>query len=162
MTALATAGGTAVVQAAGTDAWTGVRQQVARWFGRGNPQREHAELERLEQTAGELEAARPTEVERVRIRQESAWQGRIEALLESLEDGERARIADELRTLLVQQTSHSSVSAGQSGLAVGGNGGTRGENRDVINVSSREVGTCENSPPSPPNELEDQVPPSHL
>jgi hypothetical protein len=121
MTALAAAGGTAVVQAAGTDAWTGVRQQVARWFGRGNPQREHAELERLDQTAGELEAARPAEVERIRIRQEAAWQGRIEALLESLEDIERARIVDELRTLLAQQASPRRVSAGQSGLAVGGN-----------------------------------------
>ncbi|MEV5644123.1 hypothetical protein AB0L67_28840 [Streptomyces flaveolus] len=121
MTALAAAGGTAVVQAAGTDAWTGVRQQVARWFGRGNPQREHAELERLDQTAGELEAARPAEVERIRIRLEAAWQGRIEALLESLEDSERARIVDELRTLLAQQVSHRSVSAGQRGLAVGGN-----------------------------------------
>ncbi|MFE5595299.1 hypothetical protein [Streptomyces sp. NPDC056549] len=120
MTALAAAGGTAVVQAAGTDAWTGVRQQVALWFGRGNPQREHAQLERLDQTAAELEAARPTEVERVRIRQEAAWLGRIEALLESLEDSERARAADELRALLAQQSSHRSVSAGQSGLAVGG------------------------------------------
>lgn len=121
MAALAAAGGTAVVQAAGTDAWTEMRQQVARWFGRGNRQREHAELERLDQTAGELEAAQPTEVERVRIRQEAAWQGRIEALLESLEDIERAGVADELRTLLAQQPPHLSVSAGQSGLAVGGN-----------------------------------------
>ncbi|MFF9378900.1 hypothetical protein ACF1BB_30840, partial [Streptomyces griseoluteus] len=71
MVALAAAGGTAVVQAAGTDAWTEVRQQVARWFSRGNPQRETAELERLDQTAGELEAAQPTEVERARIRQEA-------------------------------------------------------------------------------------------
>lgn len=121
MAALAAAGGTAVVQAAGTDAWTEMRQQVARWFGRGNRQREHAELERLDQTAGELEAAQPTEVERVRIRQEAAWQGRIEALLESLEDIERAGVADELRTLLAQQTPHRSVLADQSGLAVGGN-----------------------------------------
>ncbi|MEU3878137.1 hypothetical protein AB0E87_30355, partial [Streptomyces sp. NPDC029704] len=50
-----------------------------------------------------------------------AWQARIEALLESLEDTEQARVADELRTLLAQQASHHSVSAGRSGLAVGGN-----------------------------------------
>ncbi|MFG2603174.1 hypothetical protein ACGFT2_06440 [Streptomyces sp. NPDC048514] len=120
MTALAAAGGTAVVQAAGTDTWTGIRQQVARWFGRGNPQREQAELERLDQTATVLEAAGPTEEERVRIRQEATWQVRIEALLESLEDIERARVADELRTLLAQQPSHRSVSADRGGLAVGG------------------------------------------
>ncbi|MEV5308580.1 hypothetical protein [Streptomyces diastaticus] len=149
MTALATAGGTAVVQAAGTEAWTGVRQQVARWFGRGNPQREHAELERLEQTAGELEAARPTEVERVRIRQESAWQGRIEALLESLEDGERARIADELRTLLVRQTSHSSVSAGQSGLAVGGPVDVRADHGSAAAVTMGNVTLGNPSQPGP-------------
>jgi hypothetical protein len=54
LTALAAAGGTAVVQAAGTDAWTGLRQAVARWFGRGDRQRERVELERLDRTAGEL------------------------------------------------------------------------------------------------------------
>ncbi|MGW6360163.1 hypothetical protein ACWFR5_34610 [Streptomyces sp. NPDC055092] len=135
MTALAAAGGTAVVQAAGTDAWTGVRQQVASWFGRGNPQREHAELERLDQTVGELEAAQPTEVERVRIRQEAAWQGRMEALLESLENIEQARVADELRTLLAQQASHSVVSAGQNGLAVGGDVDVRADRGSAAAVT---------------------------
>ncbi|KOV30997.1 hypothetical protein ADK60_15850 [Streptomyces sp. XY431] len=149
MTALAAAGGTAVVQAAGTDAWTGVRQQVARWFGRGNPQREHAELERLDQTAGELEAARPAELERVRIRQEAAWQGRIEALLESLEDIERARVVDELRTLLAQQTSHRSVSADQSGLAVGGNVDVRADHGSAAAVTMGSVTLGNPSRPGP-------------
>ncbi|MEV8248658.1 hypothetical protein ACFWJV_30190 [Streptomyces rochei] len=139
MTALAAAGGTAVVQAAGTDAWTEVRQQVARWFSRGNPQRESAELARLDQTAGELEAAQPTEAERARIRQEAVWQGRIEALLESLEDMERARVADELRTLLDQQTSHRSVSAGQSGLAVGGDLNIRADHGSAAAASMGNV-----------------------
>ncbi|MFE6470150.1 hypothetical protein ACFVGP_03470 [Streptomyces rochei] len=139
MTALAAAGGTAVVQAAGTDAWTEVRQQVARWFSRGNPQRESAELARLDQTAGELEAAQPTEAERARIRQEAVWQGRIEALLESLEDMERARVADELRTLLEQQTSHRSVSAGQSGLAVGGDLNIRADHGSAAAASMGNV-----------------------
>ncbi|GCB52011.1 hypothetical protein [Streptomyces sp. NL15-2K] len=149
MAALAAAGGTAVVQAAGTDAWTEMRQQVARWFGRGNPQREHAELERLDQTAAELEAARPAEVERVRIRQEAAWQGRIEALLESLEDIERARVVDELRTLLAQQTSHRSVSAGQSGLAVGGDVHVRADHGSAAAVSMGNVTLGNPSQPGP-------------
>lgn len=149
MTALAAAGGTAVVQAAGTDAWTGVRRQVARWFGRGNPQREHAELERLDQTAGELEAARPTEVERVRIRQEAAWQGRIEALLENLEDIERARVADELRTLLARQTPHRGVSAGQGGLAVGGDVNVRADHGSAAAVSMGNVTLGNPSQPGP-------------
>ncbi|MFD6275019.1 hypothetical protein ACFWFI_05515 [Streptomyces sp. NPDC060209] len=149
MAALAAAGGTAVVQAAGTDAWTGVRQQVAGWFGLGNPQREHAELEHLDQTAGELEAARPAESERVRISQEVAWQGRIKALLESLEDFERARVADELRTLLAQQTSHSSVSAGQSGLAVGRNVNVRADHASVAAVNMGNVTLGNPSQPGP-------------
>ena len=36
LTALAAAGGTAVVQAAGKDAWTGFRARVAKWFARGD------------------------------------------------------------------------------------------------------------------------------
>lgn len=86
MTALAAAGGTAVVQAAGTDAWTDSASGRQAGSARGNPQREHAELERLDQAASELEAAAaagPTEAQRERIRQEARWQARIEALLES-------------------------------------------------------------------------------
>jgi hypothetical protein len=147
MAALAAAGGSAVVQAAGTDAWTAVRQQVARWFGRGDPQREHAELERLDQTAGELRAARPAEVEQVRIRQEAAWQGRMEALLESLEDVERARVADELRTLLAQQTSHSSASAGPSGVAIGGGVDVRADHGSAAAVTMGNVSL--GNPPQP-------------
>jgi predicted signal transduction protein with EAL and GGDEF domain len=55
--AVSGAGGAAVVQAAGTDAWTGLRQRVARLLGRGDTQRERAELERLDRTAQTLEEA---------------------------------------------------------------------------------------------------------
>ncbi|WP_338060770.1 hypothetical protein [Streptomyces viridochromogenes] len=136
-----------MVQAAGTDAWTEVRQEVARWFGRGSQQRESAELERLDQTAGELDAAQPTDAERVRIRQEAAWQARIEAVLEGLEDIQRTRVADELRTLLAQQTSHSGVSASQSGLAVGGDVNVRADHGSAAAVSMGNV-TLGN-PPQP-------------
>ncbi|MFF2927627.1 hypothetical protein ACFVTP_35400 [Streptomyces celluloflavus] len=121
LAALAAAGGAAVVQAAGTDAWAGLRQAMARWVGRGHVQRERTELERLDRTAGELEVAEAAEAERVRVRQEAAWQARIEALLESLDDIERIRAAEELRALLAQHTSRGGVSAGSGGLAVGGN-----------------------------------------
>jgi len=149
MTALAAAGGTAVVQAAGTDAWTGIRQQVARWFGRGDPQREQVQLERLDQTAAELEAARPAEAERVRIRQEAAWQGRIDALLESLEDFERARVVDELRTLQAQQNSHRAVLADQSGLAVGGDLNVQADNGSAAAVTMGNVTLGNPSQPGP-------------
>ncbi|MFF2009260.1 hypothetical protein ACFVWY_09325 [Streptomyces sp. NPDC058195] len=149
MTALAAAGGTAVAQAVGTDAWTGVRQQVARWFGRGDPQREHAQLERLDQTVAELEAAPPTDAERLRIRQEAVWQGRIEALLEGLEDVERGQVADELRALLAQQASHGGVSAGRSGLAVGGNVNVRADHGSAAAVTMGNVTLGSPSQPGP-------------
>jgi hypothetical protein len=47
LAALAAAGGTAVVQAAGTDAWAGFRSRVAKWFARGDTEREQIALERL-------------------------------------------------------------------------------------------------------------------
>ena len=121
LTALAAAGGSAVVQAAGTDAWAGLRQGVALWSGRGDERRERAELERLDRTAGELEAAEPTEAEQARIRQEAAWTARIEALLENLENTQRAQAADELRTLLTQHSPQGdTVSATQGGLVASG------------------------------------------
>jgi hypothetical protein len=125
--AAAAAGGIAVVQAAGTEAWTGLQQAIARWFGRGDEQREQAELERLDQTASAIEASDADTVDRVRIRQEAAWQARIEATLESLGEAERDQAADELGALLAQHTPHGGVSAGQGGLAVGGNVDIRAE-----------------------------------
>lgn len=102
MTALAQAGGTAVVQAAGTDVWTAFRQRAAGLFGRGNAQREQTELERLDRTAAVLEAAGDDEI----LRQEASWRTRFEMLLESLDDLEREQLAAELRALVehTQQT----------------------------------------------------------
>ncbi|MET9372262.1 hypothetical protein ABZY00_31100 [Streptomyces griseoflavus] len=102
--AVAGAGGTAVVQAAGTDAWTCLRQRVARLLGRGDTQRERAELERLDRTAQALEEADATgETERTRLRQEASWQTRFESLLENLEDSEQQQIAAELQALVAEQ-----------------------------------------------------------
>ena len=119
LVALAAAGGTAVVQAAGTDVWIGLRGAVARWFGRGDERRERAELERLDQTAAELEAGDEAAVERSRIRQETVWQTRIEALLETLDDAERARAVDELRALLEEHAPAGGVSVRRDGIAAG-------------------------------------------
>ncbi|WP_331747488.1 hypothetical protein OG365_40700 (plasmid) [Streptomyces sp. NBC_00853] len=121
--ALAAAGGTAVVTAAGTEAWTGLRQAVARWFGRDEVQRENAELERLDRTASALQTTEPGEVDRARLRQEVLWQARIETFLESLDGAERDLAADELRALVAQHShqGQAGVSAGPAGLAAGGN-----------------------------------------
>lgn len=131
LTVLAAAGGTAVVQAAGTDMWAGLRQAVAGWFGRGDEQRQRAELERLDRTAGELAGLRDADAERERIRQEEVWRARIEDLLESLDDGERARAAEELRALLRRGAPEGAVSAGRGGLAAGGDIDIRAEGGSV-------------------------------
>jgi hypothetical protein len=120
MIALAVAGGTAVVEAAGTDAWTGFRQQVASWFGRGNAQRENAELERLDRTAAALDTVQGEQAEWLRLRQEASWEAWFIALLESLDDEQRERAATELRALLTRHTPQSGPSAGQGGIAAGG------------------------------------------
>ncbi|MFC4961068.1 hypothetical protein ACFPFX_32740 [Streptomyces mauvecolor] len=131
MTALAAAGGTAVVQAAGTDVWTGFRQQVAMWFGRGNAQRESAELERLDQTAAALRTAGAEQVERVRIRQEATWEAWFISLLESLNDEQREQAATELRALLTQYAPQGGASAGQGGIAASGDVIARAEQGSI-------------------------------
>ncbi|MGW7252677.1 hypothetical protein [Streptomyces sp. NPDC054834] len=98
-TALAAAGGAAVVQAAGTDAWSGLRQGLVRLVGRGDSGREQAVEERLDRTAGALAAARGLEAEALRIQEEAAWRGRFADLLEDLGEAERHRVATEMRTL---------------------------------------------------------------
>ncbi|WP_058046790.1 hypothetical protein [Streptomyces roseifaciens] len=114
LTAAAAAGGTAVVQTAGTDAWTGLRERVARWFGRGDGTRERGELERLDRTAGALEtAARSGQTERTRDRQEAVWQDRFETLLEGLPAEQREAAAEELKAL-VEKYGAPSQAAGQA------------------------------------------------
>lgn len=102
LTALAAAGGAAVVQAAGTDAWEGLRGRIARWFGRGDEAREDRELERLDCSAAALAAADESTADQVRARQESAWQTRIEDMLEDLDGEQRAQAAAQLQELLEQ------------------------------------------------------------
>ncbi|MET9886482.1 hypothetical protein ABZZ20_25760 [Streptomyces sp. NPDC006430] len=100
--ALAAAGGAAVVQAAGTDAWEGTRDRLARWSARGDAERERAELERLDRSAAEIAAADDASADRVRTRQEVAWQTRIETVLEGLDGQGRAEAAAVLEELLHQ------------------------------------------------------------
>ncbi|MFF2043573.1 hypothetical protein ACFVVX_24460 [Kitasatospora sp. NPDC058170] len=122
LTALATTGGTAVMTAAGTEAWEGVRCRVAAWFSRGNGEREATELERLDRTAAELAGAGADQLERLRIRQEASWQARFEAFLEDLSEDEREQAGQALRALLQEAAAQGAqVSAGDGGLAVGGN-----------------------------------------
>ncbi|MFD5736432.1 hypothetical protein ACFWIY_27025 [Streptomyces sioyaensis] len=156
--ALAAAGGTAVVTAAGTDAWAGLRRAVAHWFSRGDALREHAELERLDQTATALQPTDPAEAERARIRQEASWQVRIEAMLESLDDAERDQAADQMRSLLAQHVPQGSVSAGpgtvtvsDGGVAVDGDLSVTASGAGAIAVGGSVTGSvASNAPPTDP------------
>ncbi|MFI1657225.1 hypothetical protein ACH4ZU_20275 [Streptomyces sp. NPDC020472] len=144
LAALAAAGGAAVVQAAGTDAWTGLRQAVARWFARGDARREQTELERLDRTSAELQDTHD-DVAELRIRLETAWQTRIETLLEDMDEAERGRAAEQLLGLLAQHVPGTIVSADGGGVSVGGN----------VNISAPHgvagwhVGTVNVNPPRP-------------
>ncbi|GGM25324.1 hypothetical protein GCM10010129_82350 [Streptomyces fumigatiscleroticus] len=100
LTALAAAGGIAVVEAAASDAWSGVRERVARLLGRGDSTRERAELERLDQTADALQATDEMPLEQARTRQAIAWQTRFEMLLESLPVDQQEAAAAELRAVV--------------------------------------------------------------
>ncbi|UWE07809.1 hypothetical protein [Actinacidiphila bryophytorum] len=123
LAALAASGGAAVATAAGTDAWAGLRDSLARWFGRGSRRRETAVLERLDQTGAELAAVEPAQAESVRAAYRAIWQTRIQDLLDDLDDPlERNTAAAQLRALLDQlPAAQAPVSADHGGVAVGGN-----------------------------------------
>lgn len=101
--ALAAAFGVAVVQAVGTDAWAAFRDRAARVVGSGDGEAARVELERLDRTAAALRGADGAELDRVRLRQEGAWQDHVERMLEALPDRERADVVARLRTLIEEQ-----------------------------------------------------------
>ncbi|QKW01698.1 hypothetical protein [Streptomyces sp. NA02536] len=100
--ALAAAGGGAIVQAAGTDAWNGVRSAIARMLGRGEEVREQEELARLDRTQAVLDAATEGQLERVQAAQAAVWQNRLEILLEELPEVQRQQVAAELQAVIEQ------------------------------------------------------------
>jgi hypothetical protein len=123
---LAAAGGGAVVQAAGTDAWNGLRRRVGEIFGRGNAARAGIELERLDRTARVLAAGEGVSagIAAERLRQEGVWAGRFESLLESLDDVGRERVAGELRELLAFVAASADDTAVATGRATARDGGS--------------------------------------
>lgn len=151
LTALAATGGTAVIQAAGTTAWQEFQQSLARWFGRGDEERERTVLERLDHDADALAAVGETgdvgEIERVRIGQQAAWQTRFEAVLESLHGDEREQAAQFLRTLLAAYSSADRISAGDGGQAVGGNVEIRADHGSAAALRMGDVAL--HNPPQP-------------
>ncbi|MFK0256182.1 hypothetical protein [Streptomyces sp. NPDC090445] len=124
LTALAAAGGGAVVQAAGTDAWNGLRGRIAEIFGRGDAARGQAELERLDQTGQALNQVATADVMTAGVRQEGLWQGRFEALLEGLDTQERERATEQLRELVSFVASSAGSAVIGTGKAVARDGGS--------------------------------------
>ncbi|MGQ4388852.1 hypothetical protein [Streptomyces sp. SAS_270] len=111
LTGLALAGGSAVVRAAGTDAWNGLQRRMGDLFARGDAARGAAEIERLDHTAQVLSSAGDIATER--LRQEGLWQGRFETLLESLDAPGQERAVQQLQELL------SFVAASTGDVAIG-------------------------------------------
>ncbi|MEU7584349.1 hypothetical protein AB0B50_42980 [Streptomyces sp. NPDC041068] len=102
MTALAVAGSTAVVQAAGTDAWAGVRRAVAHWFGRGDEGRERAELARLDRTEAHLVGSVGELGRRLRDVEGDCRRNRFEIALEDPDEGVRLELGAELESLVTE------------------------------------------------------------
>lgn len=77
--ALVALAGNALVTAAVTDAWEDVRQKVARWFGRGQPD---PQLERrLDATRRQLTAVAPADLVQAQAAEATAWQTRFADML---------------------------------------------------------------------------------
>ncbi|MFJ7265395.1 hypothetical protein ACIQV3_01785 [Streptomyces sp. NPDC099050] len=93
--AVAQAAGAALVAAAGTDAWTALRQGLVRFFSRSEPEAQ-AVLLRLEGAPAEVAGADPERLDRVT----AVWRTRFEAFLGSLPEEERAVVEQQLRDLL--------------------------------------------------------------
>jgi triphosphoribosyl-dephospho-CoA synthetase len=147
---LASAAGTAVAQAAGTDAWQSFRERVARVFGRGPAPvvAQEAALDRLDRTASELESAGPGAAERVRDAAVAAWRTRFQDLMEELDEDDREQAVAQLRELvaLAQQT-RSGVLAADEGISIGHDVHIQAQNHAAAAVKMGDV-TIGN-PPSP-------------
>ncbi|MET8135085.1 hypothetical protein ABZV24_24580 [Streptomyces sp. NPDC005251] len=121
LVALASAAGAAVASAAGTDAWQGLRQRLARIFDRGDGAGQRVVLDRLDGSVVELERAGPEEREQARARVMAAWRTRFQDLLEDADDADRAELVRHLDELIRNRQQESrGASAGDGGLTVEG------------------------------------------
>jgi hypothetical protein len=80
--ALASAGGSALIGAAATDAWNSARDGVLALFGRSGDRRREVAAARLDADAAQIEAAPAAERDTVRARVLPGWQTRLADLLE--------------------------------------------------------------------------------
>jgi hypothetical protein len=121
LAALAQTASTALVTAAVTDAWEGLRHKIAGLFGRGQPD---LQIERrLDATRDQLMAAAPGELERVQAALAGQWQTRFADLLADHPDAEAEldALVKEIRTT-VAAAGHSAA-AGRDMIAEADRGG---------------------------------------
>ncbi|MGW1788135.1 hypothetical protein ACWCO0_35465 [Streptomyces tubercidicus] len=145
--ALAASAGTAVAAAAGTDVWESVRTRLGGILRRENGGDAELVLARADRAAAELSGAEDEDAERARSRLEGVWRDRFEDLLGRLDADERAEVADQLTTLASLARPAGGVSAGDDGLAVGGNVSVRAGDGSVAAVR---IGTVNMGNPPPP------------
>src|SRR5260370_39236395 len=84
--AAASAGGTALIGAAATDAWQTARDGVVKLFGRGGKRRAELVRDRLDRDVAVIEAAGPGERDEARAQLLPGWQVRLADLLEEVPD----------------------------------------------------------------------------
>ncbi|WP_410646460.1 hypothetical protein [Amycolatopsis sp. cmx-4-54] len=147
LVALAAAGGTALVEAAATDAWTKTKERFARFLGRGDQQQALVVEGRLERTHTELLPLTGAELQRAREVRATEWATRLRDVLE-----EHPESADELRGVVEQSKADGvSVTAvtGDHSVVVGGDSTTSATSGGVAaQVIHGNVSTSGN-PPQP-------------
>jgi hypothetical protein len=97
LTALAAAGGTALVNAMVTDGWEGIRKRFAQLLGRGSDHKVAAAAARLERSREMLTEISGTGIEKAQAEQAVVWRTRLSDLLEDHPDA-----GDELRKLIAE------------------------------------------------------------
>ena len=146
--ALAAAGGTSVVQAAGTDAWATAKAGMARLLGRGQPQQVTVIEGRLEDSRAQLTELSGQQLVQAQQLQAQAWATRLRDVLE-----ENPEAAIGLRKLLEDLAAagvSGTASAGDHGFAVGGDSYVEASHGGVgAGVIHGSVSTGNPSPPRP-------------
>ncbi|MFD0277005.1 hypothetical protein ACFVHB_24290 [Kitasatospora sp. NPDC127111] len=126
-----------VVQAAGTDLWTGFRTRMGAVFGRRGAGAGQAALERLDETAAALARASGPggDLERVREAERAHWNNRVLVLLAGLPEEDLPKAMRELRGAAESvRRPHAGPSAGTGGLAVTGDVSIRADHGTAVGV----------------------------
>ncbi|MFJ4633374.1 hypothetical protein [Streptomyces sp. NPDC088847] len=140
-----------MVQAVGTDAWAAVRHQTALLLGRGDAERQQAELQRLDQTEAGLSSSQ--NLQRPPAYWEGMWRAHLEEFLGRLSAEELGRATAELDSLVRQfgtpARTEPTQSATHGGLATGKDVSVRAEGGSVAGGVLRVDGGIQLSPPFP-------------